>query len=172
MVKVLESIGPYPGSEQEVTFVNLISQDGHSGGELGYLENPVRPNSDLSAGFSVERWVRFLFDPPFALISDLYFWIPDLIVPFGWTFKYGLTDTYQEPTSSESSYATLSIPDEKPIAPNIGGVPPIAGPSSYYTDWIVMQASVSGDAASGPIQGFDSLNRPIPFQYRLEWTQV
>jgi hypothetical protein len=172
MTYIEEAIGPPPGNMQEVEYIHLLRVDGHSTTSAIYRDSPLEANSDMTPGYSMERWIRICIESPFETISNVRFWIPGLTLGIGWTLRYGIHETYCQPTSSESVYMVYTIPSERPVVPNILD-DEIDGPGPWTSPWIVIQASVDGDAAPGPIMGFDvDTGLPISLEYILEWEQV
>lgn len=171
-VTSVEAIGMPPGSFQAAEYIHLLQVDAFSRGRLGFIDSPILPREDGSASFSMERWLRFRFQQPFTQVFDFKFWMPSLVVPPGWTVQYGTTTAYQMPTNGPSGIATGPVPTTKPLEPNCGGVPPLNGDEERYSDWIVLQATVNGDAPVGPILGFGPDNQPLPLQYRFDWTEI
>ena len=170
-VSPIEYIGVPPGLPHATEFIHLLSADAYSTSVRSFTESPIYPRTDGGPVFSMERWLRFRFLQPFTQVFDFKFWMPDLIVPTGWTFQYGTTHTYQQPTNGPSTIATGPVPTTKPEEPNVGGVPPLDGDEERYSDWIVLQAVVDGDAPVGPMRGFIG-NDPQPLQYRFDWTEL
>lgn len=171
-VRIEEAVGAPPGAIRVTGVVHLMAADAYSNGLDGYLDSPLRSEADLSPGRSTERWFRIAFEQPFVLVKDFRFWMPNLSVPLGWTFRYGVSPAYQQPTNASSAIATQVVPTTRPDDPNAGGVPGEDGTEERYSDWIVLQASVDGDAPAGPLLGYDVQNLPIPIEYRFEWTQM
>lgn len=168
-VTLVEAVGP-SGVEEETEFLHLLGIDAHSAERLYYALYALKPDLDGSPVYSWERWCRFKFEPTFTYVTDFYFWVPGLVVPTGWTIRYGSTDTYRQPTNSPSVIAVNELPTSKPEAPNVGGLTPLDGSEVRYSDWIVLQASVSGDAALGPMLGFEGAE-PDFIEYRFDWTE-
>ena len=171
-VSCVESIGPPPGSSRAADFVHVLQDDAFSVGELGFTVSPILPRLDGGPSYSMERWLRFKFAQPFTQVFDFKFWMPDLDVRPGWTFSYGTTTSYQQPSNGPSAIATGPVPMTLPLEPNAGGVTPLNGDQERYSDWIVIQAIVNGDALVGPMQGFGADHAPKPLQYRFNWTEL
>lgn len=169
-VTLVEAVGD-PPEERESDFLHLLGMDAHSTERLYYALHALRPDLDGSPVYSWERWCRFKFEPAFSYVRDFYFWVPGLVVPTGWTLRYGTSETYRRPTSSASSIAVGELPTSKPADPNAGGVSPLDGSEVRYSDWIVLQASVSGDAGIGPMLGFQGAD-PDFIEYRFDWTET
>lgn len=168
-VEVIERVGG--GNTQVAEHVHLLGEDVFSGGPLEFGLFPLRPNIDGGWSYSYERWLRLRFQPPFTYVYDFFFWTPDLVVPDNWAIRYG---TSQEPvtaTNAPSSIAVNPLPTSKPEEPNIGGVIPLDGTGLRYSDWIVLQASVNGDASFGPMLGFTG-NEPASVRWRFDWTET
>lgn len=168
-VQLIERLGD--GRESESEFLHLIEIDEFSNDPYGFADHAIRTGMSGAPTYSMERWFRWRFEQPFSHISDIYFWTPGLVVPEGWTVKYGTSENFAQPTNAPSSIATLELPTSKPEAPNAGGVPPLEGTETRYSDWIVLQASVNSDAAIGPMLGFDNDDAPVAVEYRLDWTE-
>lgn len=172
-IRLEEAIGPPPGQLQAATSVHMLAQDAFSTpGATGYAAGPLQVHADGSPTWSMERWLRIAFEPPFTEIRDVYFWLPGLVVTPGWSLALGTTTTYRQPTSSPSTIATQAAPTTKPTEPNAGGRPALTGPDERYSDWIVLQASATGDAPPGPMLGFNPDGSPKPLQYRLDWIEL
>lgn len=167
-VSLIERLGS--GEEQVASHLHVLEIDVFSDGERNYGDYAIRPDISGVPTYSMERWVRWRFEEPFTQVADIYFWVPGLVVPEGWTLRYGSTETFVQPTNAPSSIAVSELPTSKPAAPNAGGVPPLEGTETRYSDWIVLQASVNTDAAIGPMLGYDGVD-PVPIEYRLDWTE-
>jgi hypothetical protein len=171
MPYIEESIGAPPGDIQEITSLDLIRMDGHST-LTTYRDSPLEANTDMTPGYSMERWIRLTVESPFLYVSNVRFWMPGLTLGIGWTCKYGVSATYFQPTSSQSAYALEPIPVVRPTDPNILD-DTVDGPGPWTSSWIVLQASVNGDAPPGPVMGFDpDTGLPITLEYQFEWEQV
>lgn len=171
-VTCVEVIGAPPGLTRTASYLHVLQDDAFSVGELGFTDSPILPRLDGGPSYSMERWLRFHFAQPFTQVFDFKFWMPGLDVRPGWTFSYGTTATYQQPSNSESAIATGPVPMTLPLEPNAGGVTPLPGTQEQYSDWIVLQAVVNGDASVGPMQGFGTDHAPVPLQYRFNWTEL
>lgn len=161
----LEAIGPEPGTTNPAQYLHLRAMDRFSGDANAFLADGIRVYADGGHTHSMERWVRFRFDPPFELVGGFRFWCPGLIVPDGWTFRYGTTSTYRRPVPSPSSIAVNVMPTSRPGAPNVGPSELMDGTQPRYSDWIVLQAGVGRDAPAGPMVA-------EPITYRLDWDEA
>lgn len=170
-VTAVEYIGPPPGLGRATEYIHLLGVDAYSTAVRSFADNPIFPREDGGPVYSMERWLRFHFAQPFTQVFDFKFWMPDLVVPDGWLFRYGTTTSYQQPTNAPSAIATGPVPTTKPEELNVGGNPPLDGTEERYSDWIVLQAIVDGDAPVGPMRGFVG-NDPRPLQYRFDWTEL
>lgn len=171
-VNPIEAIGPPPGVTDVAEYIHVLQDDAFSLGESTYTLSPLLPNEDGSPSTSMERWVRFRFTQPFTQVFDFFFYMPGLVVPTGWTLRYGTALTYQTPTNGPSAIATGPVPTSKPLEPNAGGLTPLNGDVEQYSDWIVLQATVNGDAPVGPLRGFNLDNSRRPLDYRFDWTEI
>lgn len=172
-VRLYEYIGDPPGVPVLTEYIHLIGRDAESGGEKGYVQNPIRPRQDGAPAPSYERWFRFEFKQPFTQVFDFFFWMPDLVIPEGWSVRYGVVPSFQTPSASDSAIANQEVPTTKPERPNAGGVVPLEGDQVRYSDFIVVQATVRDDAPVGPMLGFDPVTKVArPLQYRFVWTEL
>lgn len=167
-VTMLERLGN--GQESESSYLHVLSADVFSGSARNYANYAIRVDASGVVTYSMERWVRWRFEPPFTQVEDVRFWTPNLVVPEGWTLLYGSTDDFSIPTNAPSSIAVHELPTSKPAAPNAGGVPPLQGTDTRYSKWIVLQASADDDAEIGPMLGFEDED-PVGIGYRLDWTE-
>lgn len=167
-ITLIERLGD--GRESESQHLHLLELDVFSGGPRDFGDHAIRADISGAPTYSMERWFRWRFEPPFTQVEDFYFWTPGLVVPQGWTLRYGTTPEFALPVNAPSSIAVLELPTSKPAAPNAGGVPPLDGTETRYSDWIVLQASVNADASIGPMLGFEG-NDPVAIEYRLDWTE-
>lgn len=158
------------GQEAVASYLHVLEIDAFSAGALNYGIHAIRADISGAPTYSMERWFRWRFEQPFTYIADVLFWTPGLTVPQGWTLLYGTSETFVQPTNAPSSIAVSALPMTKPVSPNVGGVPPMDGTETRYSDWIVLQASVNADADIGPMLGFMG-NDPVNIEYRLDWTE-
>lgn len=171
-VTIVETIGPPSAPlHRETAFIHVLQEDAFSVGDEGFTVSPILPRLDGGPSYSMERWLRFRFATPFVQVFDFKFSMPNLDVRPGWTFSYGTTTTYRQPTNGPSAIATGPVPMTQPLEPNAGGLTPLDGDMERYSDWIVLQAVVNGDAPVGPMQGFTGLAAK-PLQYRFDWTEL
>lgn len=167
-VRLIERLGN--GQESESGHLHVLRSDVFSGSARNYANYAIRPDASGAPTYSMERWFRWRFEPPFTQIEDVYFWTPGLEVPEGWTLLYGTVEEFSPPSNAPSSIAVHELPTSKPTAPNAGGVPPLQGTETRYSKWIVLQASADADAEVGPMLGFEDED-PVGIEYRLDWTE-
>lgn len=154
------------------TFIDLLASDQPS--SVGFQSSPLSVSNDGSTVYSYERWIRLQFvlddelDP--VEIANVRVWFPSLALEDGWSLKYGIADTYQQPTRSPSSIAATPAPTTDPglesMFENTGSV------GERVCQYLVLQASVSGDAPTGPMQGLDGEDEPVPLNYHIAWTEI
>lgn len=109
----------------------------------------------ITAGtYSYEKWVRANFTGSFTRIENIQFWKSDGAYVTGeqinWT---GQATQYNTPTESGSSFATVAVPESDPGTANvsIGGSLSGSLTSDGYSDYIVLQASVTTAASAGAV---------------------
>lgn len=107
----------------------------------------------ITAGtYSYEKWVRGLWTGTFTRIENLQFWMSGT-GPYvtGETLKWtGRQTTYVAPTASVSSIASIAMPTTTASA-NLSIGDSLTGSlvASGYSDYIVMQASITTAASAG-----------------------
>lgn len=173
VVQLVERIGSAPSDDHVVQYLNIHSDDTYSDTADSYLEKAIGARTDNGPVFSMERWCRLVFQPPFGGVYGFRFWVPDYVAPSGWEITWGSSTFFDTPTNSASSYALYPLPTSDPgeDTPNIGGETLLTGTETRYSDWIVLQAVATGEAATGPALGFDSSDQPIKINYRFNWTE-
>lgn len=172
VAELVQQIGTAPGVDIVTPYLNLHRTDSYSLTQTSYIDEAIQVRSDGAPTYSYERWCRIRFTPPFDQVREMRFWATNLIIRNGWTVKWGTTSTFHNPTNSLSTYAVNLLPATDPgiSAPNIGGAAQL-GTAVRYSDWIVIQASVNGDAETGPVGGFDMSNHPQVITYHFAWTE-
>lgn len=172
-VQLVERIASAATTDQPVSFLNIHGADTYSTIQRSYVDSPVVGRTDGAPVFSMERYVRLRFTPPFDRVRAFRFWVPDWVDPTGWTIKWGVAPAFSTPSNSESAWATATLPSADPgqLAPNIGGEVAVDGSATRYSDWIVLQAQATGDAEVGPILGWDTGNVPIPIPFKFKWVE-
>ena len=163
-VDLIERIGTPPGSDQVVQYLHLRRSDRFSGTEDAFSSDGIRVAVDGSRTYSMERWFRFRFSPPFNFIRGFRFWAPGLEVPTGWIIRYGVAQEYKRPVSNASLIATNPLPTSRPESPNVGGLELMDGTEPRWSDWIVLQASA--DAQADPGAMVEAIT------YEVEWQQA
>lgn len=109
----------------------------------------------ITAGtYSYEKWVRGLWTGTFTRIENLQFWMSDT-GPYvtGETLKWtGRQTTYVAPTTSVSSIASVAMPTTTASA-NLSIGDSLTGSleASGYSDYVVMQASITTAASAGAV---------------------
>lgn len=170
--QVVEAIGSAQ-NELGVSTVALLGTDDHS--ILGYGGSPLLAPDDPSAWvYSYERWFRVRLTGSYQTVRAFRIWCSHLVIPSGWEVHFGTASAYQQPTNSPSAIATRPVPtsDPGPNLPNAGGLTPVAGPGTTYSDWIVLQARGQGAVLPGPVLGFDEWGQPVPIAFEFHWIEV
>lgn len=172
-VDLVQRIGGAPTVDVACPYLNLHGDDTYVDGPSSYLQYPVYPRSDGAPTYSMERWVRLRFQQPFGAVRAFRFWVPGWVEPEGWTVRWGASTAFDIPKLSLSSYALYPLPttDPGPGNPNIGGEDYLEGTVTQYSNWVVVQASVNGDAPTGPLLGYGGNNLPLKIPYRFNWTE-
>ena len=102
--------------------------------------------------YSYEKWIRGLWTGSFTRIENLKFWMSGT-GPYvtGETIKFtGLATQYAVPTNAVSSYAGTVMPTAEPSANvSIGGTTTGSLVATGYSDFIVIQASITTAASAG-----------------------
>jgi hypothetical protein len=161
-VKLTEAVGYGPDSERMTSRFDLLVQDEHS--ESPFAANHLlRRSSDNSPSYSCERWVRLRFEPPFAAITKLRFWVNNYSANSGWALYYGLASTFRKPSDSASDIAVRPVPTADPDVANLG--PEIlTGGQVQYSQWLVFQAVWIG-GNPGKLQTSD-------LNWEFDWTEM
>lgn len=106
----------------------------------------------ITAGlYSYEKWIRCLFTGSFTSVSNLQFWKSDGDLVTGEVINWtGEQETYVAPTTLVSSYATTALGTTSGTA-NVGisGTTTGSMTSTGYTDFIILQSSISTAASAG-----------------------
>lgn len=160
-VHIVEAVGYAPESERLSSRMDLLAEDQHSESVFA-TSSLLVVNSDTSPAFTSERWVRLRFEPPFAAITNLRFWVNNYSLNAGWAIYYGLTPRFRKPSAALSDIATIPVPTADPGIPNLG-VGVLTGGRVQYSDWLVLQAVYVG-RSPGPIQS-------TPLNYEFDWTE-
>ena len=107
----------------------------------------------ITAGtYSYEKWIRGLWTGSFTRIENLKFWMSGT-GPYvtGETIKMtGLATQYATPITVVSTIATTVMPTAEPSANvSIGGTTTASLVATGYSDFIVIQASITTAASAG-----------------------
>jgi len=109
----------------------------------------------ITAGtYSYEKWVRALFTGSFTRIENLQFWKSAGAYVTGETIKWtGNYSTYAAPTTVVSTIATTAAPTADPGTANVGIGGSLSGSlvATGYSDYILLQASVTTAASAGAV---------------------
>ena len=122
----------------------------------------------ITAGtYSYSKWVQGMWTGSFTRIDNLQFWMSDSGTGYvtGETLKvsattasYTGTDVYSTPTNAADAQAANAMPVADPTAANIGidgsltGSVTTSAADSNVSDFIVIQASITGAASAGAVQ--------------------
>ena len=125
----------------------------------------------ITAGtYSYSKWVQGMWTGSFTRIDNLQFWMSDsgtgyvtgeTLVVSATTASYAGTDVYATPTGNTTtvdSQAANAMPTADPTAANIGIDGSLTGSvtsstaGSNVSDFIVVQASITGAAGAGAVQ--------------------
>jgi len=110
----------------------------------------------ITAGtYSYEKWIRGYWSGSFTRIENLKFWMSGT-GPYvtgetiAWT---GQATQYDTPTTSVSDYADTAVPTSEPGSANvsIGGTTSGSLTASGYSDFMVVQASITTAASAGAV---------------------
>lgn len=172
VVELVERIGSAPSMDIATTVLNLQTTDDYST-PTSYLEHALPARTDNGPVYSMERWCRLRFSGDFGSVQQGRFWVAGWSNPPGWTVRWGTTLDFDTPTNSVSSYALSPLPTSDPgeNSPNIMGSGSLLGTETQYSFWVVLQAVATGDAATGPISGFELDGDPVSIPYRFAWTE-
>jgi hypothetical protein len=160
-VHIVEAVGYAPESERLSSRMDLLADDQHSDSVFAATSLLV-PNSDTSPAFTSERWLRLRFEPPFAAILNLRFWVNNYSPNAGWAIYYGLSPQFRKPSKALSDIAISPVPTTDPGVPNLG-VDLLTGGRVQYSEWLVLQAVFIG-RTPGAIQS-------SPLNYEFDWTE-
>lgn len=168
---VQEAVGAEMDLVATSGYVHLLSLDEHSNqvadGYTAAILNSRKP-------YSVERWIRLVFSGSYVSIVSIKFWADNLVVPAGWTVKYGVSPSYVTPTRQASSIATHAVPTNLPSGPNISGSL-LTGPGANYSPWVVIQAHVTdfADVQQGSLLGQTGTEVIVPtmIHYHFGWNE-
>lgn len=109
----------------------------------------------ITAGtYSYEKWVKANFSGSFTRIDNIQFWKSAGAYVTGETIAWtGEQTSYVAPTESASSYATVATPTADPGTANvsIGGNLSGSLTATGDSDFIILQASVTGAASAGAV---------------------
>ena len=112
--------------------------------------NSANINTELypvvAGSFSYEKWIKVQFSGSFTSVTDVSLYKSDGSYVTGEELKYGTTDTFATPISTESSVAITSIPISAPSTPNISS--DTFSPEDK-TDYIVIQGYYSPNSSAG-----------------------
>jgi len=129
----------------------------------------------ITAGtYSYSKWVQGLWTGDFTRIENLQFWMSssgegyksgEKLNVSATTESYAGTDTYVTPTNTVDAKAVNTMPIADPGAANIGVGGSLAGSLTDigYSDFIVIQASISSAAAAGETN---------TKQFRLQYDEI
>jgi len=118
----------------------------------------------ITAGtYSYSKWAVANFTGSFTRIDNLQFWMSasgsgyvtgETLLVSATTASYGGTDTYVTPTNAADAQAANAMPVADPTAANIGIGGSLTGSLTAVgdSDFIVVQASITGAASAGPVQ--------------------
>lgn len=159
-VVIEEAIGPAGDLQTLGSYVHLLSADVHSRQAAGaWADSELTPSSPRS----YERWLRMKLTGSYGSVGFFRFWAPNLEVPDGWAIRLGHTDSYQRPTDGVSSIATTDLPISTPGEANAGSAF-LPGPGPRYSEWIVVQASITDFAvvSAGPVMASTGIEVVTP----------
>jgi hypothetical protein len=117
----------------------------------------------IAAGsYSYSKWVRGYWSGTFTRVSNLKFWMSDSgtgyvtgesLLCSASTGSYAGTSTYATPTTSLDGQADHAMSTAEPAAQNVGVAGSLTSSltSSGYSDFIVVQASITSSAAAGAV---------------------
>ena len=107
----------------------------------------------ITAGtYSYEKWVKALFDGSFTRIENVQFWKSAGALVTGEVLNWtGQKVAYATPTNVVSTFATAAIGTSAPGSANvsIGGSLSGSLTATGYTDFIVLQSSITTAASAG-----------------------
>jgi len=107
----------------------------------------------ITAGtYSYEKWVRAYFSGSFTRIDNIQFWKSAGAYVSGETIAWtGQQTAYAAPTTTASVYATTALPTADPGTANvsIGGSLSGSLTSTGYSDYMILQTSVTTAASAG-----------------------
>ena len=106
----------------------------------------------ITAGtYSYEKWIRGLWTGSFTRIENLKFWMTDTAYVTGETLKMtGFATQYATPITVVSTIATTVMPTSEPSTNvSIGGTTTGSLVATGYSDFIVIQASITTAASAG-----------------------
>jgi hypothetical protein len=118
----------------------------------------------ITAGtYSYSKWVRGNWSGTFTRVDNLQFWMSasgsgyvtgESLLVSATTSSYAGTSTYVAPTNAADAQANNTMPIADPAAANIGIGGSLTGSltSAGSSDFIVIQASITGAASAGPVQ--------------------
>jgi len=122
----------------------------------------------ITAGtYSYSKWVQGMWTGSFTRIDNLQFWMSasgtgyetgETLAISATTASYAGTDTYATPTNASDSQAANAMPTADPAAANIGIDGSLTGSvtsstaGSNVSDFMVLQASITGGASAGAVQ--------------------
>jgi len=126
----------------------------------------------ITAGtYSYSKWVQGMWTGSFTRIDNLQFWMSDSGTGYvtgetlwvsATTSSYAGTDVYATPTgggaATADTQAANAMPTADPTAANIGidgdltGSVTTSAAGSNVSDFIVVQASITGAASAGAVQ--------------------
>ena len=109
----------------------------------------------ITAGtYSYEKWVKALFTGSFTRIENLQFWKSAGAYVTGETLKWtGNYSTYTAPITTISTIATTVAPVADPATANVSIGGSLSGSlvATGYSDFIILQASVTTAASAGAV---------------------
>jgi hypothetical protein len=93
--------------------------------------------------YSCERWIQL--DTETSIADELRFWVADLDLQEGWSIRYGVTDTFAQPSLARSTVAINAVPTGDPVTSNL---PAVGTSGTFVSSWLVFQARYEGPAGS------------------------
>ncbi len=108
----------------------------------------------ITAGtYSFEKWIKAAFSGSFTRIENIQFWKSAGAYVTGELIDFGTTTTFNTPTESVSAVAGANVPTADPGTANVTIGNSLSGSltSAGSSDFIVLQASITGAASAGAV---------------------
>lgn len=140
-----EANGTAPGSLGSISNLNMGNADAK---ELTPADNPITAGNN-----SYEKWFVGSWSGTFTKIDNVQFWQSAGSFGTGESIDWSGSETlYVQPTTSESTIATTSVPTSDPGTANVSLGSSLSGSleTTGRSDYVVLQYQTTASASPGP----------------------